>query len=195
MGMFEQLGPLYDWFLAPVEAWRLRAWRRQLVSDLHGRVLDVGVGTGLNLPHYPPKTDVVALDVTWEMLRYAIPRRRTNHRLVQGDVQALPFPDAVFDAVVGALVFCSVPDPMQGLHEVRRVLKPGGRLRLLEHVRGTHPLARALTDWLEPAWYGMNGSCHLNRETVVLVQQAGFEIVKQHTFAGSLVVWLEARSR
>lgn len=195
MGMFEQLGPLYDWFLAPVEAWRLRAWRRQLVGDVRGRVLDVGVGTGLNLPHYPPDTEVVALDLTWEMLRYAIPRRRANQLLVQGDVQALPFPDASFDAVVGALVFCSVPDAVQGLREVRRVLKPHGRLRLLEHVRGSHPVARALTDLFEPAWYRMNGSCHLNRDTPSLVVQAGFEIVEQRTFAGSLVVLLEARPR
>jgi len=195
MGMFEQLGPLYDWFLAPVETWRLRAWRRQLVGDVQGRVLDVGVGTGLNLPHYPSEADVVALDLTWEMLRYAVPRRRPNHLLVQGDVQALPFPDASFDAVVGALVFCSVPDAVQGLREVRRVLKPEGRLRLLEHVRGTHPVAQTLTDLLEPAWYRMNGSCHLNRDTPSLVVQAGFEVVEQRTFAGSLVVLLEARPR
>lgn len=195
MGLFEQLGPLYDWFLAPVEAWRLRAWRRQLVGDVHGRVLDVGVGTGLNLPHYPPDADVVALDLTWEMLRYAPARRRARQWLVQGDVQALPFPDATFDAVVGALVFCSVPDAQQGLHEVRRVLKPGGRLRLLEHVRGTQPLARMFTDMFEPLWFGVNGSCHLNRDTPRLVQEAGFEIVRQETFAGSLVVLLEARPR
>ena len=88
----------------------------------------------------------------------------------------MPFASNQFDVVVGTLVFCSIPQPEVALAEIRRVLRPNGRLLLLEHTRGHGPISRRFTDWLQPLWFAMQGECHLNRETAVTVQNAGFTI-------------------
>jgi ubiquinone/menaquinone biosynthesis C-methylase UbiE len=96
--------------------------------------------------------------------------------LVLASVEALPFRDGVFDTVVSALVFCSVADPVRGLAEVRRVLRPGGTLRMLEHVRSTRPWKARWQDRLQPAWTRFTGGCRWNRDTERAVEQAGFVI-------------------
>jgi ubiquinone/menaquinone biosynthesis C-methylase UbiE len=142
-------------------------------------VLELGVGTGVNLPFYGPETRVTAVDASPQMLRHAARRQtRAPVRFVQADVHHLPFADDSFDAVTGSLLFCSVEDPPRALAEVLRVLRPGGRLRLVEHTRGTG-LGAWLTDRLHPLWYGWNGVCHLNRETTRAVVEAGFREVRE----------------
>ena len=96
--------------------------------------------------------------------------------LVVGSAEALPFRDGVFDTVVSGLVFCSVRDPRRGLAEVRRVLRPGGALRMLEHVRSTHPWKARVQDRIQPAWTWVMGGCHPNRDTERAVEAAGFRI-------------------
>jgi ubiquinone/menaquinone biosynthesis C-methylase UbiE len=95
---------------------------------------------------------------------------------VQARAEALPFRDGVFDTVVSGLVFCSVDDPQAALAEVRRVLAPGGALRMMEHVRSAHRLRGAIQDWIQPAWTAVAGGCRPNRETERAVERAGFAV-------------------
>jgi ubiquinone/menaquinone biosynthesis C-methylase UbiE len=171
----EQIPWLYDAYCSLVERFGLERWRRWLVTGAAGRTLDVGCGTGRNLPFFDAGARVVGLDPAPDSLR-AARRRAPGVRLVQGDAQALPFRDGVFDTVVSGLVFCSVPDPARGLAEVKRVLVPGGTLRMLEHVRATGRLRARFQDRCQPLWTRLTGGCRWNRETERTVEAAGFRI-------------------
>jgi len=153
----------------------LGRWRRRLVEGAQGRTLDVGCGTGRNLPLYAAGVRVIGLDPSRDALDKAR-RRAPRASLIQGDAQALPFRDAVFDTVVSGLVFCSVPDPARGLAEVKRVLRPGGALRMLEHVRATRAWKARFQDRGQPLWTRISGGCHWNRDTERAVEAAGFRI-------------------
>jgi ubiquinone/menaquinone biosynthesis C-methylase UbiE len=171
----EQIPWLYDAICACCEWTGLAAWRRWRAAGARGRTLDVGCGTGRNLPLFPSDARVIGLDPAWDSLRRAR-RRMPGVPLVQGRAEALPFRAGVFDTVVSGLVFCSVPDPRRGIAEVRRVLHPAGTLRMLEHVRSTTPWKARLQDRLQPLWTRFAGGCHPNRETERLVETAGFVI-------------------
>jgi len=171
----EQIPWLYDAICAAFEAFGLARWRRWLVAGARGRVLDLGCGTGRNLPLLPPGSVAIGLDPSWSSLQRAR-RRAPGVPLVAGSAEALPFRDACFDTVLSGLVFCSVPDARRGLLEARRVLAPRGRLRMLEHVRSTEPWKARLQDWLQPAWTRVSGGCHPNRDTERAVEASGFDI-------------------
>jgi len=171
----EQIPWLYDALCSVYERTGLARWRRWLVDGARGRALDVGCGTGRNLPLYGAAVRVVGLDPAWDSLRRAR-RRAPRVPLVCGSAEALPFRDRSFDTVVSGLVFCSVPDARRGLVEVGRVLRPDGRLRLLEHVRSTRPWKARLQDRLERPWVRVSGGCHPNRDTERAVEAAGFAI-------------------
>lgn len=127
--------------------------------------------------------------------RFGLARRcRADQRLVCARAEALPFRDATFRAVVGSFVFCTVQDPQRGLAEARRVLAPGGELRLFEHVRwDRHPRLARLQDLLTPAWRIAADGCHLNRDIGALLERAGFRITGRREDADGLVVELFAR--
>lgn len=158
---------------------RYMPWRQRLWSLVKGpKVLEVGVGTGKNLPYYPPGIEIIAIDLTPGMLARARKRAQKiglDLDLRLGDVQDLEFPDESFDAVVATFVFCSVPDPVLGLKEVRRVLKPGGQVLLLEHVRSERPVLGRLMDLLNPLVVRLMGP-NINRRTVDNVQRAGLKV-------------------
>lgn len=171
----EQIPVLYDAMMAVAEATGFASWRRDLAGRARGRVLDVGCGTGRNLPLYLPPVQPVALDQRFDLLLAA--RRRAPHvPAVLGSAEALPFADGAFDDAVSGLVFCSVADPLRGLGEIRRVLRPGGRLHMLEHVRSTHRLVARWQDAIQPAWTLVAGGCFPNRDTEATVRAAGFVI-------------------
>ncbi|HUW10330.1 MAG TPA: class I SAM-dependent methyltransferase, partial [Anaerolineae bacterium] len=138
---YDRLAPVYDAMEAFIERFRFSGWRQRLWSQMRGdelRILEVGVGTGKNMPHYPPGSVVTGIDLSPEMMARA--RRRAGRMGIEADlrpmdVQRLDFPDDSFDAAVASFVFCSVPDPMLGLRELARVVKPGGQIVLLEHMR------------------------------------------------------------
>ena len=165
--------------------------RRDLSRGLDGEILEVGVGTGRQLPYHPPGALVTAVDPDVAVLRRAA-RRAPRARLVVAPAEALPFPDDSFDWVIFALVLCTVRDPETALREARRVLRRGGRLRVLEHVRSPRPaLARAQT-LASPMWGALAGGCHLDRATRQSIVEAGFSLVREQPHLGGHVVLLEA---
>jgi ubiquinone/menaquinone biosynthesis C-methylase UbiE len=171
------IGWLYDLVSRGAEKGGLGERRHELVSALEGEVLEVGAGTGLNLPHYERAIRVVAVEPAPSMARRLAkraPEASVPVEIVSGSAEALPFPDESFDTAVVTFVFCSVEDPGVALAEVRRVLRPGGRLVLLEHVRGEGRLAR-WQDRLTPLHRKVAGNCHLNRDTRATVAAAGFD--------------------
>lgn len=175
---YDRIAPLYD-LMEWLPERRYRGWRARLWSEVRGpRVLEVGVGTGRNLPFHPSGLRVTAIDLSPKMLSHARDRARelgTDIDLREGDVEALEFEDGSFDEVVATFVFCSVPDPLVGLREVRRVLKPHGRLLLLEHVRARNAILGRAMDLANPISVRTTG-VNINRRTVETVAQAGFEL-------------------
>jgi ubiquinone/menaquinone biosynthesis C-methylase UbiE len=178
----------HRWFAAtydPLNWWGERALLRRLrplvVGRATGRVLEIGVGTGANFPYYREAESVVATDPDPFMLRRAQNRAREMGLAIefyQCPAEALPFSDASFDTVVSALTLCTVGDPARSLAEVRRVLKPGGAFRFLEHVRAEGRVMALLQDRLTPLWRWLGAGCHLNRRSAASIQAAGFEIVE-----------------
>ena len=141
-----------------------------------GRILEVGAGTGVNMRHYPPGARMTAIDISDRMVTKARARAERKHVAVDlaiMDAQHLDFEDGAFDAVVATCVFCSIPDPVAGLREILRVLKPGGKLLLLEHVRSGNAVAGKLMDLLNPIAVRMSGA-NINRRTIENVRIAGF---------------------
>jgi ubiquinone/menaquinone biosynthesis C-methylase UbiE len=141
-------------------------------------VLEFGAGTGLNLRLYPPETTVVALEPEPTMARKALARSAdaSQVHVVRGSAEALPFPDATFDMAVACLVFCTIEDPLWAAAEVRRVLRPDGRLLLYEHVRSPHPRGARCQDRLTPMWRRVGAGCHPNRDTMATLRAAGFDV-------------------
>jgi phosphatidylethanolamine/phosphatidyl-N-methylethanolamine N-methyltransferase len=192
MSVFDNLSPVYDWGMQPLERLIFRRLRRRTFPRVSGDVLELGIGTGVNLPLYGSDARVTGCDASEEMLAWAAHRRtQTPVALAQADVQRLPFADESFDAVTASLLFCSVADPVRGLAEARRVLRSGGRLVLLEHTRGSG-LGAWLTDVLHPLWHIWSRECHLNRETARTVAQAGFEVQRVEQYALGIVRVIEA---
>lgn len=185
---------LYDAVMSVSDATGLDRWRRWLARGARGRTLEVGCGTGRNLPHYPGDVEVVGLDVDLESLRKAR-RRAPDVPLVCASAEALPFRDGALDTVVSGLVFCSVPDAQKGLAEVHRVLVPEGRLRMLEHVRAHRRLWAWLQDRVQPVWTWATGGCHPNRDTEAAVEAAGFDIEPEGRRAEGVMRRFSARRR
>jgi ubiquinone/menaquinone biosynthesis C-methylase UbiE len=156
-----------------------RRHRDELTRGLAGRVLEVGAGTGLNLSTYGRAARVVALEPEPTMARRASSRGReaaAHVGVVRGVAEALPFPDATFDAVVACYVLCSVADPGAAIAQIRRVLRPGAPLRVYEHVRSSDPRWARVQDLITPVWHRFGCNCHPNRDTVAFLEAAGFEV-------------------
>jgi ubiquinone/menaquinone biosynthesis C-methylase UbiE len=153
--------------------------KRQLLANAHGRVLEIGVGTGLSFLHYPPDVELAGVEPSPHMLKRA--RRRAAElgrkvELVEAPAEQLPFADDSFDTVVSLTVLCTVSDAQRTLGEIRRVLRPGGRFVFLEHVRSDDAqLARRQDRWERP-WGWIAGGCHPNRRTLETIEAAGFQI-------------------
>jgi ubiquinone/menaquinone biosynthesis C-methylase UbiE len=160
--------------------------RRRLLAGLTGRVLEVGAGNGLNFPHYPATvTEVLAIEPEPYLRRQALAAARQAPVPIQvtdGTAEALPVPDGACDAVVASLVLCTVIDLEGALAEVRRVLRPGGKLRFYEHVRATDPRLARWQDRLERPWGWLVGGCHPNRDTVAAIAAAGLQVVQLDRF-------------
>jgi ubiquinone/menaquinone biosynthesis C-methylase UbiE len=168
-------------------------WRSCLLRDVRGLVLEVGAGSGPNLDHYPREARVIATEFNEESIALAQPRSNSHARLAAADIEHLAFPDNMFDAVTATLVFCSVERPVVGFQEVRRVLKPGGQLHLIEHVRSHHGWLGRLQDRLNARWMVWAEGCNLNRDTETNVQLAGFDVFSVHVNYLGLIKTMIAR--
>jgi phosphatidylethanolamine/phosphatidyl-N-methylethanolamine N-methyltransferase len=194
---YNRIAPVYDlmeWF---TERSAFQEWRRELWSRLpDGRILEVGVGTGKNMPFYPPGAQVAAIDLSEGMLSRAQRRAEKLDLAVDlrhMDVQRLAFPRNTFDAAVATFVFCSVPIPVKGLQEIARAVKPGGDVWLLEHVRINKPVVGPLMDFVNPLVVRMMGA-NINRQTVQNVKRAGLTILRVEHLQGELVKLIHAQA-
>ncbi|MCR4403789.1 MAG: methyltransferase domain-containing protein [Candidatus Acetothermia bacterium] len=175
---YDRLAPVYDLMGALMER-TAQKWRRLLWEEVEGEsILEVGGGTGKNMPFYPKGPRITAIDLSERMLQRA--RRRAARlglevELRQMDVQALDFPDKSFDIVVATFVFCSVPDPVLGLRELGRVVKPRGKILLLEHIRPECPWLGRLFDLLNPLVVRLFGF-NINRRTLLSLAEAGLKL-------------------
>jgi ubiquinone/menaquinone biosynthesis C-methylase UbiE len=175
---------LYDLVGASMERRWMGDRRRRLLAGARGAVLEIGGGTGTNLVHYRD-VDRVTIAEPDPFMRSRIGPKLEDARVPvevsAAGAEALPFPDGSFDSVVSTLVLCTVPDQEAALDEVRRVLRPGGRLLFIEHVRAAGSMAR-WQDRLVPLWRRLFGGCHPNRDTVAAIEEAGFEIETFESF-------------
>ncbi len=177
--MWDKSAPRYDKQIAFFEK-IIGGGREWLTSRARGRVLEVAVGTGRNLPHYPADMTVTGIELSPAML--AIARRRAadlgrDFDLAEGDAEHLPWGDASFDTVVCALSLCTIPDPAAAIGEMKRVLVPGGRLLLLDHIGSSWPPVHA-AQWLVERFTIRAAGEHFTRRQLPLVQAAGFQIVE-----------------
>jgi ubiquinone/menaquinone biosynthesis C-methylase UbiE len=163
--------------------------RAALVPQARGRVLEIGMGTGRNLPFYDRHklTALVGVDPALQMHRLA--QRRSQKagidvELVGLSAERLPLPDDSFDTVVCTYTLCSIPDPAAALHEVRRVLKPGGQFLFCEHGRAPDPSLARWQSRIEPWWKPLAGGCHLTRDVPLLLRDAGLEVQVQQGYIG-----------
>ena len=170
----EQIPWAYDAMCFFMEWSGLAKWRDWLAKGAKGRTLEVGCGTGRNLPRYEAGALVVAVEPEADALRVAR-QRAPGVLFVRASAEALPFRDGAFDTVISSLVFCSVPRPEVGLGELKRVLADAGQLRMLEHVR-SEGWYGPVQDFIQPAWTVVAGGCHPNRRTEVTVEASGFVI-------------------
>jgi ubiquinone/menaquinone biosynthesis C-methylase UbiE len=176
---YDAIAGAYDRIEAIAEWLGVRALRREAFGSARGRVLEVAVGTGKNLPCYPPQVEeIVGVDLSPAMLEVA--RRRAAKlgmevELMEADAEALPFPDASFDTVASSLSTCTFPVPVRALREMRRVCKPDGQILLLEHGRSRSPWLARFQDRRADAHARVLG-CHWNREPLELVRDAGLAV-------------------
>lgn len=171
----------YDLLMRPAERGRLGRQRARLLASVGGRVVELGAGTGANLPHYGPQTGRLTLlepsPAMADRLRRRVARdpRAGSIEVIEAPAEALPLASGTIDVVVATLVLCTVTDLAGSLAEIRRVLRPGGRLVLLEHVAG-HGATAALQRALAPLWCRVGRGCHLARDTRTALVDAGFEV-------------------
>jgi len=178
---YDRFSKIYDLFESPIEMRAFSKYRKKALSLAKGKVLGIGVGTGKNLPYYPEGVEVIGIDFSRGMLEKAEKRKKElgleNVKLLYMDAQNMEFDDNTFDTVVSTFVFCTVPDPIKGLKEAYRVLKPGGTAIFLEHMKSNSRLLNIPLYLMEPFIKTLLGTSML-RETQKNIEKAGFKIEK-----------------
>lgn len=186
---YNRAARFYDLLEKPMEVMALKKWRLEVMEDLEGKILEVGVGTGKNIEYYPEGIDIIAIDFSEKMLERAKEKaKRFNKKvnLVHMDAQDLKFSDDTFDTVFTTCVFCSVPDSIKGLKEIRRVCKPTGKIIMIEHVRSEKKILGLIMDALNPLIVNSYGA-NINRRTVENIHKAGYTNVEVVNLTGDVV--------
>ncbi|GAA5520266.1 class I SAM-dependent methyltransferase [Aliifodinibius salicampi] len=195
---YDLIAPLYNVMEWPIEQLLFKSWRKELWEKITGpQVLEIGVGTGKNIPYYPEGIELTGIDLSPGMLKRAkellADRQKNRTTLKEMDAQQMDFSDNIFDEVVATFVFCSVPDPILGLKEALRVTKPGGKLHLLEHMRADHSALAFIMDKLDSPIHFLSG-VHIARRTVSNVKKAGWDIKNVCDLtSGGIVKRIDAR--
>src|SRR5262252_2635668 len=197
LARYQRIAPFYDLLDFPFERRRYRALRPLMFQNLHGWLLDAGVGTGRNCAFYPPDAIVSGIDTSLAMLERAhgrCPILSAAGRLYQMGVTELEFPTGSFDAAVATFLFCVLPHELQvpALRELGRVVKPGGLIRLLEYVR-PHSTVRRFTTRLWQPWVAWAYGASFDRETEKYVPEAGLQIIESRQVIGDLLKLITAR--
>ena len=192
---YNRMAFFYDFMEAPMERLRFASWRQRLTGRITGpTALEIGVGTGKNFAYYPDNVYMAGIDLSPRMLARAHKKANKlniNVDLQEMDVQHLDFADRSFDTVFATFVFCSVPDPVMGLRELRRICKPEGRLLLLEHMRPDSVALGFFFDALNPMVVRMMGA-NINRRTIDNIRAAGWQIQMEENLSSDIVKWIEA---
>lgn len=164
---------------------RLIPYRERVISAAEGRVLEIGIGSGLNLPLYSPRVrEIFGLDPAPRLLamsRHAAGRLLLPVTFIEGSGETIPLDDRSIDTVVTTWTLCTIPAVIEAVHEMRRVLRPSGQLLFVEHGLAPDDNIRKWQDWLTPAWKRISGGCHLNRPIGTMVENAGFSITQLET--------------
>jgi ubiquinone/menaquinone biosynthesis C-methylase UbiE len=184
----------FDRMMGAIDLAGMRRWRREAARGLHGRVLELGAGTGRNSEYIPSGTSLVAVEPDLEALEYRRAEGRARGVAVVARGEELPFRDGMFDAALSTLVLCSVEDQTKVAAELRRVLKPGAALSAIDHVLADSHLIAGLQRWRAPAWYRRTESCRIDRESLNVLREAGFGVrVKGKRLGGAFVLYRAER--
>jgi len=199
---YDRIAPVYDSLELIMEKGKMGDWRHNLWQKVESkidkkdmRLLEAGVGSGKNIEYYPEQIDIYAIDFSPKMIKEA--EKKANKfnkevKLVEMDIQNLDFEDNYFDLIVTSCVFCSVPDPVQGLKELKRVLKEDGRIIMLEHMRSQNELVGKFMDWFN--WVSLyTWGANINRKTMENIEKAGLEIVEVNDLMSDIVKEIELR--
>lgn len=187
----------YDKAMAPLEKKYITAWRKKLLDQATGKILEIGGGTGINFPLYNKCDEVITIEPNPYMIEKALVRSQQANvpiQIIKNKAEHLPFPNHHFDTIVITLVLCSVDNMKQVIQECKRVLKPNGKLLVLEHIKMEQPFLAGLQHLLTPAWKHIADGCHLNRNPEVIIKECGFDIISSKKYLSSLVISLIARS-
>lgn len=184
--VYDKFASNYDRAFAPLERLGLRRWRQEVIDLIpkEASILEIGCGAGANFEFYPPCERAVSSEISIGMLQVAETKRRENH-LIQADAQSLPFGRDEFDAAFATLVFCSIPDPTLAFKELKRVIRPGGKIILLEHVRPEGILGPVF-DLLNKVTLTVADD-YFNRETAKIAEDSGLKIVEVRKKLGTIV--------
>ena len=192
---YDRISKVYDLMEMLSERTLFRRWRREVFGMARGRILEVGVGTGKNIPHYPPGSSVFAIDLSTGMMERARGRARqaaVKPRLILMDAEHLGFKGDSFHTVVATFVYCSVADPVGGFRELERVCKPDGRILLVEHVRSSGSIRGSIMDAVNPLIAKLIGF-NINRDTVGNVRRGGLEVTVVDSLKGDLFKRVQAK--
>jgi len=196
---YNRISKIYDLLEKPMESMVMGKWREKLIKRIQGeKILEVGVGTGKNIQYYPENLDVTGIDFSKNMLEKAKNKAKDkkNIKLLKMDAQKMAFDDNTFDTVITSCVFCSVPDPILGLKEIRRVCKNNGKIIMLEHMRSKNQVVGKFMDIVNFIPLNIWGA-NINRKTLENLNRAGFneEYIKYENIWSDIVKLIEIRNK
>lgn len=171
---------IYDVAMKPLELTKFKKIRTALIDEAVGRVLEIGSGTGVNFPYYRNAVHIDAIEPNSVMRQRSFKNISKSYTPIQTylvKAEKLPFGDNTFDSVVATLVFCTIPEPLEALKEIERVSKPGAKILLFEHVRVNQSFLEKTQDYLTPLWKKVCDGCHLNRDTLGLLNRSNLSIL------------------
>lgn len=190
---YNRIAKIYDLIYGFMERKIMHELRKQLWGNVSGKVLEVGIGTGANIEYYPTDADITAIDFSENMIEIAARKATKFNRkvnILQMDVQALEFEKDTFDYIITTCVFCSVPDPIKGLSEIKRVCKDNGKIIMIEHVRSNYRILGRIMDIINPLTLLIQG-VNINRKTVENIKNVGITVNKEKNIVLDVLKYLE----